>query len=134
MATVHVTGTELELKAPKLPLTKPFLASLGLVFLVAMHFFMPNPGGSGLALSFNTTTWLMLSLSLAIGLYQLGTAGYLRYNKLTIGLFICCIMMTLPVFYAASAPALAVTRLSGLWAGLLLFVALQQFRFSNKQK
>lgn len=134
MATVHVTGTELELKAPKLPLTKPFLASLGLVFLVAMHFFMPNPGGSGLALSFNATTWLMLSLSLAIGLYQLGTAGYLRYNKLTIGLFICCIMMTLPVFYAASAPALAVTRLSGLWAGLLLFVALQQFRFSNKQK
>jgi len=134
MATVHVTGTELELKAPKLPLTKPFLASLGLVFLVAMHFFMPNPGGSGLALSFNATTWLMLSLSLAIGLYQLGTACYLRYNKLTIGLFICCIMMTLPVFYAASAPALAVTRLSGLWAGLLLFVALQQFRFSNKQK
>ncbi|MCG9753180.1 PglL family O-oligosaccharyltransferase [Vibrio brasiliensis] len=134
MATVHVTGTELELKAPKLPLTKPFLASLGLVFLVAMHFFMPNPGGSGLALSFNATTWLMLSLSLAIGLYQVGTAGYLRYNKLTIGLFICCIMMTLPVFYAASAPALAVTRLSGLWAGLLLFVVLQQFRFSNKQK
>lgn len=134
MATVHVTGTELENKAPKLPLIKPFLASLGIVFLVAMHVFTPNPGGSGLALSFNTTTWLAISISLAIGLYQLGSTGYLRYNKLTIGLFVCCVMMTLPAFYSGSNPPLALTRLTGLWAGLLLFVVLQQFRFSNKQK
>lgn len=134
MATVHVTGTELEIKAPKLPLIKPFLVSLGFVFLVAMHFYMPNPGGSGLALSFNATTWLAISVSLAIGLYQLGTTGYLRYNKLTIGLFICCVMMTVPIFYAGSKPALVAIRLAGLWAGFLLFFVLQQFRFSNKQK
>lgn len=134
MATVHVTGTELEVKAPKLPLIKPFLISLGFVFLVAMHFFMPNPGGSGLALSFNATTWLAVSFSLALGLYQWGSSGYLRYNKLTIGLFVCCVMMTLPIFYAASNPSLVTARLIGLWAGFLLFVVLQQFRFSNKQK
>ncbi|NVD07599.1 ligase [Vibrio sp. JPW-9-11-11] len=134
MATTHVAGTELELKAPKLPLIKPFLVSVAVVFLLAMHIFTPNPGGAGLALSFNTTTWLAISISLAIGLYQLGRDAVLRYNKLTIGLLICCVMLTVPIFYIGSNPELASTRLIGLWAGYLLFVVLQQVRFSNKQK
>ncbi|WP_100753379.1 PglL family O-oligosaccharyltransferase [Vibrio salilacus] len=134
MATTHVAGTELEIKAPKPPLIKPFLVSIAIVFLLAMHWFMPNPGGSGLALSFNATTWLAISFSLAIGFYQIGSEGALRYNKLTLGLFICCVMMTLPVLYTSANPNLAVGRLIGLWAGYLLFVVLQQIRFSNKQK
>ncbi|MEL7290767.1 MAG: Wzy polymerase domain-containing protein [Pseudomonadota bacterium] len=134
MATTYVAGTELEPKAPKVPLIKPFLVSLAVVFLLAMHVFTPNPGGAGLALSFNTTTWLALSVSLGIGLYQLGRDAVLRYNKLTIGLFICCVMLTIPLFYVGSDLALASSRLIGLWAGYLLFVVLQQIRFSNKQK
>jgi len=134
MATTHVAGTELELRAPKLPLIKPFLVSMGIVYLLAMHFFMPNPGGSGLALSFNPVTWLVLSFSIAIGLYQLGTQGKLSYNKLSIGLFICCVMLTLPILYHQANPTLSAGKLIGLWTGYLLFVVLQQFRFSNKQK
>ncbi|MFM2591053.1 PglL family O-oligosaccharyltransferase [Vibrio sp. TBV020] len=134
MATTHVAGTELELRAPKLPLIKPFLVSMGIVYLLAMHFFMPNPGGSGLALSFNPVTWLILSFSIAIGLYQLGTQGKLSYNKLSIGLFICCVMLTLPILYHQANPTLSAGKLIGLWTGYLLFVVLQQFRFSNKQK
>jgi O-antigen polymerase len=134
MATTHVAGTELEFKAAKPPLIKPFLVSIGIVYLLAMHFFMPNPGGSGLALAFNPTTWLALSFSIAIGLYQFGTQGKLRYNKLTIGLFISCVMLTLPVLYHNAAPSLSTSKLIGLWSGYLLFVVLQQFRFSNKQK
>lgn len=134
MATIHVAGTELELKAPKIPLTKPFLVALGVIYLLAMHFFMPNPGGAGLALAFNATTWLVFGFAIAIGLYQLGSYGVLRYNKLTIGLFVCSVMLTLPVLYSGSSLELSLGRLSGLWAGYLLFVLLQQFRFSNKQK
>ncbi|NOH80960.1 ligase [Vibrio sp. RE86] len=134
MATTHVTGTELETKAPKLPLIKPFLASIGVVYLLAMHFFMPNPGGSGLALAFNPATWLGVAFALAIGLYQVGTNGTFKYNKLTIGLFLCCVMLTLPALYTNSNLSLSIGRLVGLWVGLLLFVTLQQFRFSNKQK
>lgn len=134
MATTHVAGTELELKAPKIPLTRPFLVTIGILFLLAMHFFMPNPGGAGLALAFNPTTWLVVSFSIAIGLYQLGSYGSLRYNKLTIGLFICCIMLTLPAIYSGSNLELSLGKLTGLWAGYILFVVLQQFRFSNKQK
>ena len=99
-----------------------------------MHVFMPNPGGSGLELSFNTTTWIAVSVSLAIGLYQIGTQGFIRYNKLTIGLFICCVLLTLPVFYPKSDISLSLGRLFGLWSGMALFLLLQQFRFSNKQK
>ncbi|WP_159656871.1 PglL family O-oligosaccharyltransferase [Vibrio atypicus] len=134
MATIHVSGTKLARQQPRLPLIKPFLVSFGFVFIVAMHFFMPNPGGSGLALSFNPTTWLAVAFSLAIGFYQIGTEGRLRYNKLTIGFFICCILITLPVLYPNASLALSIGKLTGLWAGFTLFTVLQQFRFSNKQK
>ncbi|OWO66625.1 hypothetical protein B2J67_20440, partial [Vibrio cholerae] len=60
-------------------------AALAVVYLLAMHFFMPNPGGAGLALSFNTTVWIATSITLAIGLYQLANNQALRYSKLTIG-------------------------------------------------
>ncbi|EEX93386.1 hypothetical protein VIOR3934_01220 [Vibrio orientalis CIP 102891 = ATCC 33934] len=134
MATTHVAGTELEFRAAKPPLIKPFLVSIGIVYLLAMHFFMPNPGGSGLALAFNSTTWLALSFTIAIGLYQFGTLGKFRYNKLTVGLFINCVMLTIPVIYHNAAPSLSTGKLLALWSGYLLFVILQQFRFSNKQK
>ncbi|WP_114787483.1 PglL family O-oligosaccharyltransferase [Vibrio tetraodonis] len=134
MASTHLTGTNLEPQKPKLPMTKPFLVSIAIIFLLGMHVFMPNPGGSGLELSFNTTTWIAVSISLAIGLYQIGTQGIIRYNKLSIGLFICCVLLTLPVFYPKSDIYLSLGRLFGLWSGMALFLLLQQFRFSNKQK
>lgn len=134
MATTHVSGTKLEPTAPRLPLTRPFLAAFGFVFIIAMHFFMPNPGGSGLALSFNPTTWLAISVAIAIGLYQIGTQGHLRYNKLTIGFLVCCTLLTLPILYPASNISLSIAKITALWTGYTLFVVLQQFRFSNKQK
>ncbi len=90
MATLLLSGTRLEPHAPNLPLNKPFLFALAVVYLLAMHFFMPNPGGAGLALSFNTTVWIATSITLAIGLYQLANNQALRYSKLTIGLWLSC--------------------------------------------
>ncbi|PTP43537.1 PglL family O-oligosaccharyltransferase [Vibrio splendidus] len=134
MATIHTSGTQLENQVTQLPLNKAFLASLAVVFLLAMHFFMPNPGGSGLALSFNPTTWLALSFTLAIGFYQLATNRVLKYSKLTVGLLISCVILTLPTLYSNAFPQAASGRLLGLWAGFALFVVLQQFKFSNKHK
>ncbi|WP_315919893.1 PglL family O-oligosaccharyltransferase [Vibrio fluvialis] len=134
MATLLLSGTQLEPQAPSVPLNKPFLIALGCVYLLAMHFFMPNPGGAGLALSFNATTWLVLSFALAIGLYQLATYRKLRYSKLTVVFLISSVIMTLPMFYTNAYWQGALSRISGLWAGLLLFVVLQQFYFSNKHK
>ncbi|MEZ8154348.1 PglL family O-oligosaccharyltransferase, partial [Vibrio splendidus] len=134
MVTIHTSGTQLENQVTQLPLNKAFLASLAVVFLLAMHFFMPNPGGSGLALSFNPTTWLALSFTLAIGFYQLATNRVLKYSKLTVGLLISCVILTLPTLYSNAFPQAASGRLLGLWAGFALFVVLQQFKFSNKHK
>lgn len=134
MATLHVTGTELGYRAPRRPLIRPFLFAFATVFIVAMHFFMPNPGGAGLALAFNPPTWLAFSFALAIGLYQTGTQQQLRFNKLTIGLGLSCLLLTLPISFSSADIVNGSNKLIGLWAGFALFVVLQQFRFSNKQK
>ncbi|MDW3170520.1 pilin glycosylation ligase domain-containing protein, partial [Vibrio sp. Y184] len=118
----------------QVPLNRKFLIALAVLFLLAMHFFMPNPGGSGLALSFNATTWIAFSFALGIGCYQLASNRILRYSKLTIGLLISAIIMTLPVFYPNADSTLAANKLIGLWSGFLFFVVLQQFHFSNKHR
>lgn len=134
MATIHVSGTQLEQSKPVIPLNQPFITCLALVFLLLMHVFMPNPGGSGLALSFNNTVWAGMSLAIGVGLYQISTNHYLRYNKFTVGLLIACGLLTIPILYPAAYAEGAATRLLGLWAGFVFFVVLQQFRFSNKDK
>ncbi len=134
MATIHVSGTQLAEPKAQVPLNKKFLLALAILFLVAMHFFMPNPGGAGLALSFNPTTWIAFSFVFALGCYQLASQQSLRYSKLTIGLFVSCLILTVPLFYANSHYMQSVGRLVGLWAGFGFFVLLQQFSFSNKHK
>ncbi len=134
MVTIHVNGTQLARPKPSLPLNRRFIAALAVMFLLAMHFFMPNPGGAGLSLSFNALVWSVLSFALAIGCYQLANNRQLRYSKLTIGLFISCLIMTVPVLYANAHIENAIGRLLALWTGLLFFVVLQQFLFTNRQR
>ncbi|NVC92690.1 ligase [Vibrio natriegens] len=134
MATIHVSGTRLSPGKTQVPLNRKFLLSLAVLFVLAMHFFMPNPGGSGLALSFNATSWIAFSFALGIGCYQIARNQALRYSKLTIGLFISVIIMTIPIFYPNANSHLAANKLIGLWSGLLFFVVLQQFHFNNKHR
>ncbi|MGV3001177.1 PglL family O-oligosaccharyltransferase [Vibrio sp. E150_018] len=134
MATLHIQGTKLEEVPEPNILAKPFLWSLGVVFLLAMHFFQPNPGGAGLALSFNSTTWLALSVSFGIGLYAIANQRVLRITSLTIVMFIACIILTLPIFYSTANVQDAMLRLIGLWAGWLLLLILHQYPLSIKQK
>ncbi len=134
MATIHVSGTKLSPEKVQVPLNNKFLIALAALFLLAMHFFMPNPGGAGLALSFNATTWIAFSFVLAIGCYHLARNQVLKYSKLTIGLLVCAIIMTIPVFYPNANSNLAANKLIGLWCGWLFFVVLQQFQFSNQQR
>ncbi|WP_165312395.1 PglL family O-oligosaccharyltransferase [Vibrio ziniensis] len=134
MATLLLNGTQLEPHAPRVPLNKPFLFSIAALYLVAMHIFMPNSGGEGLLLPSNATSWLFLGLSIALGLYQIASHQYIRYSKLTIGLWMCCVLMTIPIFFSNASFENSAERLIGLWAGFTLFLVLQQFYFSNKSK
>ncbi len=134
MATIHVSGTKLSPEKVQVPLNRKFLITLAVLFVLAMHFFMPNPGGAGLSLSFNATTWIAFSFVLGVGFYQIARNQVLRYSKLTFGLLVCVIIMTVPVFYPNANADLATNKLIGLWCGWLFFVVLQQFQFSNKHR
>lgn len=136
MAVLHTNNTQLEPTEPTLSLnlSRPFILSLAVLFLIAMHFFMPNPGGYGLELSFNDVVWLVLSFTIAISLYQVANNRRLRYSKLTIGLLVSVLLMTIPFFYHSADQSESSIRILGLWSGLFFLVALQQFKFTNHQK
>jgi len=134
MATLLLSGTQLQPQTPSVPLNKPFLTAIGIIYLIAMHIFLPNTGGDGLTLPFNVTTWIAVSFVVCLGLYQLSNNQTLRYSKLTIGLWLCSVIMTVPLFYTNADWNNALSRMIGLWAGFSLFLVLQQFHFSNKHR
>ncbi|MFC5076564.1 PglL family O-oligosaccharyltransferase [Vibrio thalassae] len=134
MAIIHTNGTQLAENQIRPPLNRKFMAAMAMLYLIATHVFWPNPGGSGLALTFNNTAWIAFSFTLAIGLYQLGTNQILRYSKLTIGLLLSCILLSVPLLYSKPDMFSVAPRFIALWSGMLLFIILQQFRFTNKQK
>ncbi|WP_240206474.1 PglL family O-oligosaccharyltransferase [Vibrio sp. CyArs1] len=134
MAIIHTNGTELAENRVRPPLNRKFMAAMAMLYLIATHVFWPNPGGLGLALTFNNTAWIAFSVALAIGLYQLGSNQILRYSKLTIGLLLSCILLSVPLFYSKPDMVSVAPRFIALWSGMLLFIVLQQFRFTNKQK
>ncbi|WP_394150865.1 PglL family O-oligosaccharyltransferase [Vibrio maritimus] len=134
MAIIHTNGTELEPVKVRPPLNRKFMTAMAVLFLIATHLFWPNPGGTGLALSFNNTAWIVFSIAIGLGLYQLGTNRVLKFSKLTVGLGLSCVLMTLPLLYSVPDIASVAPRYVALWFGFLFFVLLQQFQFTNKQK
>ncbi|GEK14478.1 PglL family O-oligosaccharyltransferase [Aliivibrio fischeri] len=134
MATLLTQGTLLEAKKIKKPLTKSFLLSLTILFFFCAHFFQPNPGGSGLHLAFNAASWIPASIAIAIALFHIAKQGILKFSTLSIVLFISVCLLSIPLLYQEASPHLATGKFLGLWAGLLFFITLQQFSFSNKQK
>ncbi|WP_036799260.1 PglL family O-oligosaccharyltransferase [Photobacterium marinum] len=135
MTVLYVQGTRLEEKQRiSKPMVKPFLISLGVLFLLAMHYFQHNPGGSGLELSFNVMSWIPFSFAIAFGLLEICRQRTWRYSRLTLTLLACCLLLTLPVFYPEANGENTTNRLLGLWAGFLFFVGLQQFSFTVKQR
>ncbi|MCW8330410.1 Wzy polymerase domain-containing protein [Photobacterium sp. SDRW27] len=134
MTVLHLQGTKLAEQKISKPMVKPFLISLGMLFLLAMHYFQHNPGGAGLELSFNITSWIPFSFAIAFGLLEICRQKTWRYSRLTLALFCCCTLLTIPALYSNAVGADVVNRLLGLWAGLLFFIGLQQFSFSQKQR
>ncbi|MDW6091065.1 Wzy polymerase domain-containing protein [Vibrio rhizosphaerae] len=134
MAILIVRGTRLEPPPVKLPLNRPFLFVLGMLYLIFLHV----PSGLnirvGLTPIFNMMTWFWVSMAISVGLFQVIRAGKIRYSKLTLGLLVCCLLLTLPLFYDRASVSLAMPRVIALWGGFFLFAVLQQFRFSNKHK
>ncbi|GAM54514.1 lipid A core-O-antigen ligase [Vibrio ishigakensis] len=122
MATLLTSGTNLQAQKPTVPLNKRFMFAIGVAFLVATHFFTPNPGGAGLFLSFNPPVWITISIALGMAAYQTARNRVIKYSKLSVAMLISCILLTLPLFYPNAEPLLALPRLMdyGLVLGYLL--------------
>lgn len=135
MAILHLGGTRLAPVKAKAPLNRRFMYAIGFIYLLAMHFYIPNNGQSGLSLPFNIAIWMGLSWVFFIGLRQIVVNRQVRYSKLTIGLLISCLIMSIPFVYSAPVTITGtVNKLTGLWLGWLLFLLLQQFSLSNAHK
>jgi len=115
--------------------TKIFAAILALYWLGGAHFFMHNPGGSGLSLPFNMIGWGFISLLIGVGLWQITEVKRIRISQSHTLLWLACLLLVVPIFFTQPQwRDLALPRLFGLVGGVLLYFAFLQFRFSREQR
>ncbi|GAA4900465.1 PglL family O-oligosaccharyltransferase [Ferrimonas pelagia] len=116
-------------------LTQAYLAALALLWLLAMHYYQPNGGGAGLALAFNSTSWIAISLILAVGLWQLQQQQTLHYTRTDLALLAVLLCLALPLLWS-DAPwrQTGYDRYLGLIALAALILLHRQFVFSRAQK
>ena len=115
-------------------LTRAFFISFALLMAIGAHYFQHNQGGSGLELAVNNVVWIFFSLLIGLGLWKISAQKKIIYSKYTAIVFIALGLFFLPVFYPNNELAdQSYTRLLGLFAGILLFLSLQQFNFSRNQ-
>jgi len=106
--------------------------TFGAYFLVVMHYFQFNHGGSGLNHPMNPLGWIVVSIIIACGLLQISRSGEFRYNILSRNLSIACFILLIPLLYSGDTGWYSHQRLLGLFAGLALLFSIQQFQFKRK--
>ncbi|AEY00568.1 lipid A core - O-antigen ligase [Oceanimonas sp. GK1] len=100
--------------------------------LGGMHFFMHNPGGAGLYLPFNMTGWILVSLMIGLGLWQLTLNRMVVWTPFHLGCWLAFALLLVPLLYPnAELADRALPRLAGLAGGLLFWFALLQCRFDE---
>ena len=112
-----------------------FLILLALYSLLGMHFFMHNQGGSGLYLPFNMVGWAFVAVLISIGIWHLTTIKQLTFSRTQLWFLAGFAILLLPFLNPqAEWNAQAQPRFLAIAAGLLLFFALPQFQFTEKQR
>lgn len=112
-----------------------FLIFLALYSLLGMHFFMHNQGGSGLYLPFNIVGWAFVSVLVSIGIWHLTIIKQLTLSPTPLWFLAGFAILLLPFLNPqAEWNAQAQPRFLAIAAGLLLFFALSQFQFTEKQR
>lgn len=107
----------------------------GLYWLLGMHFFMHNPGGSGLYLPFNAWGWVFASIAIGLGLWQVTLRQKLVITPLLTGLWLGGLLLLLPMAYPGfELKDYAIPRLLGLFAGLLFLACLYQWQLARQTR
>lgn len=112
-----------------------FWIILSLYSLLGMHFFMHNQGGAGLYLPFNMVGWAFVSVLISIGIWHLTTIKQLTFSCTQLWFLAGFAILLLPFLNPqAEWNASAQPRFLAIAAGLLVFFALSQFQFTEKQR
>ncbi|NQZ21663.1 MAG: O-antigen ligase C-terminal domain-containing protein [Colwellia sp.] len=98
-----------------------------------MHVVLETPGGTGLYLSFNVFGWLIATLLISLGLWQITLNKKIVTSKLQLYSLLGFLSLCVPMFYGSEFSDHAIPRLLGLAGGLLLLFCLYQFNeLTNK--
>jgi len=111
-----------------------FKVFLAVYFLIGMHIILDTPGGTGLYLSYNIIAWLIVTLLIALGLWQITVNKKIYYSKMLIGIALGYSCLLVPAFYDFEFTEHAIPRLLALTAGLLFLFTLYQFKFSSRDR
>ncbi|WP_033082532.1 PglL family O-oligosaccharyltransferase [Colwellia psychrerythraea] len=111
-----------------LPYFKFFLV---LYFLVGMHVILDTPGGVGLYFSYNIIAWLITSVLIGLGLWQISLNKRVYYSKMLLWLTLGCACLIIPIFYHFEFTDHAIPRVLALVGGLLFLFSLYQFNLSK---
>lgn len=108
------------------------LVGLGLFFLGSMHYVERNEGGIGLELPYNMVSWIVVSLLIGAGFFLVAKRKLLVYSRMTVWLFASCCLLSIPTLFPGSRLINESPVHYGLLGGFLFFVAMQQFRPTQK--
>lgn len=116
-------------------LTYSIVILLASYFMIFMHIYIPNMGGTGLKLPGNILCWSIIMLVIILAgisiFYTSDTVESPTLNYFIIG----SILLSLPALYTSQlVMSGALARLAGLWGGIALFWALLHIRFTGCQK
>ena len=102
-------------------LTWCFVITLALYWLGGAHFFMHNPGGSGLSLPYNMVGWMFISLLICFGLWQVTQEHKIRISRANTLLWLGALLLVIPIFFTQPQwMDLALPRLFGLVGGVVV--------------
>ncbi|WP_426763112.1 Wzy polymerase domain-containing protein [Hafnia paralvei] len=104
-------------------------------FIIFMHIYIPNMGGTGLKLPGNILCWSVIIIVILLAgvslFYTHSTVQSLTLKYFVLG----SILLSIPALYSPHLMiSSTLTRLAGLWGGIALFWALLQMRFTVWQK
>ncbi|PKH01638.1 O-antigen polymerase [Psychromonas sp. MB-3u-54] len=114
-------------------LTRAFIITFALLMGIGAHYFQYNLGGSSLKLPQNNVVWIFFPVLIALGFWKITAQQKIFYSRFTVVLLSALILFYIPLFYPNNELAnQSYVRLLGLFAGVLLFISLQQFQFDKK--
>lgn len=114
--------------------TRSYLYSLAFLFLIAMHYFQVNPGGYGLSIGMNNTSWIAISIIISVGLLQWLDSKRIKFTQTDMAMFFVVICLFIPFFWSQSPwVETAYSRYFAIIAFWMLIVAGRQLPLVRSQ-